>query len=446
MQELLVTLSEAHDEVKRAIKQKDFFVAQDILAACQECAIEIGNAIEETEGENAPSVLCVQNYCVELVEIYGQIDNDAEHVSYAEVSNDLHKHLMAMTDGVEEIPVKLEVVFLPYKASMWDSLESIWRAADADETCNAYVVPIPYFDKNADGSLGQMHYEGGEYPEYVPITDWKSYPLEDICPDKIYIHNPYDDWNYVTSVHPNFYADKLWKWTEELVYVPYFVLGEIDPTNQAVVDRVRHFCFLPGTIYATKVIVESEDVKKIYIEEYLNAAKKNGLTGPHVDRKYLEEKIQGSGSPKYDKVLHTQKSDVEIPKEWILVISGADGTRKKIVFYNTSVQTVLDNDMKAIKKMESTLEVFRRNSDKVALLWRPHPLLESTLKSLRPELWTRYNSIVETYRKAGWGIFDDTADMNRAVAISDAYYGDGSSIVHLYKQSGKPIMLADYSD
>ncbi len=38
------------------------------------------------------------------------------------------------------------------------------------------------------------------------------------------------------------------------------------------------------------------------------------------------------------------------------------------------------------------------------------------------------------------GIFDDTADMDRAVVLSDAYYGDGSSVMQLYQQTGKPVM------
>ena len=48
---------------------------------------------------------------------------------------------------------KKEVVFLPYKASMWDSLESVWKAADEDPECDAYVIPIPYYDKNPDGRV-----------------------------------------------------------------------------------------------------------------------------------------------------------------------------------------------------------------------------------------------------------------------------------------------------
>ena len=39
-----------------------------------------------------------------------------------------------------------KVVFMPYKASMWDSLESIWMAADKDERCEALVVPITYYE------------------------------------------------------------------------------------------------------------------------------------------------------------------------------------------------------------------------------------------------------------------------------------------------------------
>ena len=40
-----------------------------------------------------------------------------------------------------------------------------------------------------------------------------------------------------------------------------------------------------------------------------------------------------------------------------------------------------------------------------------------------------------------WGIYDDSPEMNLAIAISDAYYGDPSSVVEVYKATGKPIML-----
>lgn len=74
-----------------------------------------------------------------------------------------------------------EVVFLPYKASMWDSLESVWKAADEDRNTDAYVIPIPYFDRRSDGSLGEEHYEGDLYPAYVPIIRNNEYTFPSNC-------------------------------------------------------------------------------------------------------------------------------------------------------------------------------------------------------------------------------------------------------------------------
>jgi hypothetical protein len=60
---------------------------------------------------------------------------------------------------------------------------------------------------------------------------------------------------------------------------------------------------------------------------------------------------------------------------------------------------------------------------------------------MRPDLWEQYKAIVDQYKKEGWGIYDDTADMDRAIVLSDGYYGDGSSVVQLYQQTGKPVMI-----
>lgn len=44
----------------------------------------------------------------------------------------------------------------------------------------------------------------------------------------------------------------------------------------------------------------------------------------------------------------------------------------------------------------------------------------------------------------GTFILDLSSDLHRAIAISDAYYGDPSSVVELYKKTGKPIMIRRY--
>lgn len=437
--ELLQTL-ETLDKVNRIIKNANTQTLQSMseaLVECQTAAIEIGTYLE-TRGEAAQSIVrMLEEYCESIYQ-QSVCLNDVD--ACREITKKVQKQLRRIIDSIRyDLPEdKKEIVFLPYKAAMWDSLESIYLAAKEDETVEAYVIPIPYFDKNPDGTLGEMHYEGNEYPSNIEVTDWKNYDFENRRPDVVYIHNPYDAWNYVTSVHPNFYAENLKKYTDKLVYVPYFVLQEIEPDNQAVIDNMKHFCFLPGTIYADKVIVQSEKMKQIYVNEYLKAAEANGLPA---DRKSLEEKILGLGSPKFDKVLNTKKEDLEIPKEWLKVIQKPDGSWKKIIFYNTTIAALLAHDDKMLDKIEDVLRIFKENEEEVALLWRPHPLIESTIQSMRPRLWERYREIVDGYQSEGWGIYDDTADMDRAVALSDAYYGDQSSVVQVYQKTGKLIML-----
>ena len=304
------------------------------------------------------------------------------------------------------------------------------------------MIPIPYYDRNPDGSFGEIHYEGALYPEYVPITHYEAYNLEEHHPDMIYIHNPYDGQNLVTSVHPFFYSKNLKQFTEELVYIPYFILGEISPDNQGAVEGIKHFCTTPGVYNADKVILQSEDMRQVYInvltEEML---KSQGRRNEKEIRRYWENKIDGSGSPKFDKALNTKKETLEIPEQWKRIIEKPDGTWKKILLYNTSVVTLLQDNERALRKMEDVFHIFYENRNDLALLWRPHPLLESTLISMRPQLLEEYKRIRDKYIKDGWGIYDDTADLDRAIVLCDGYYGDGSSLVELCRKMNKPIMI-----
>lgn len=39
--------------------------------------------------------------------------------------------------------------------------------------------------------------------------------------------------------------------------------------------------------------------------------------------------------------------------------------------------------------------------------------------------------------------FDETTDLNRSIAICDAYYGDDSSVIQLFQGVNKPVMVED---
>lgn len=432
-------LEKTNDTIVKTVRENPEGAARACIS-CQETAILIGTYLESLGETYAGLVELLENYCENVFQMSEAV---TEETQCQKIAKKIQKQLSRLKSGIAyDLPEdRKEVVFLPAMASMWDSLESVWRAADADPDCDAYVIPIPYYDKNPDGSFKEEHYEGDQYPKDVPITHYDEYDLEARHPDVIYIHNPYDERNLVTSVHPRFYARNLKDFTDKLVYIPYFVLGEVDPDDREAAERMERFCYAPGTVYADEVIVQSETMRQVFINVFQKVAKEEGLSGEHLDRKFLEKKFLGTGSPKFDKVRNTKKEDLEIPNEWRKVIEKPDGSRKKIVFYNNSVNALLHHDERMLQKMESVFELFRENKDEVALLWRPHPLIRVTIENMRPQLWTKYDSLVRKYREEGWGIYDDSADVDRAVVLCDAYYGDRSSIVQLCGQIEKMIMI-----
>lgn len=425
---IVSSLSEVNNTIIKKLGLTNTDSIIDALTQCQESAIMIGTYLENYGEKTISSVHLLEDYCETIYQMGLALD-DPNQVK--KIAKKIQKQLFQITNQMKyDVPDdKKEIVFLPYKASMWDSLESVWKAAAEDTDCEAFVIPIPYFDKNPDGSFGQFHYEGNEYPDDVPITDWQEYHIPERRPDAIYIHNPYDQYNYVTSVHPDFYASNLRKYTDLLVYIPYFV---------AIDDNVEaHFCTTSGVLYAHKVIVQSEKVRKTYIKEFHKFEKENNCKDVFGK---IEDKVIALGSPKYDKVICSQQEDYEIPGVWEKIITKPDGGKKKVILYNTTIGSTLKESSDMLIKIENVLKVFEKDQE-TALLWRPHPLLKTTLRSMRPDLLQKYIQIEEQYKKGGWGIYDESADLYRAIAISDAYYGDMSSVVELYKQTGKPIMI-----
>ena len=439
-EEFVELLGQAHEEIRNAIEKKNISAAMSLLADCQDGAIALGDLIENAEGERAATIPLLESYCELVYGIHQSLGAEMEGAAPVRADKTYKTlrqgHIRIVNSLTHDIKVRREVVFLPYKASMWDSLESVWKAADEDPECDAYVIPIPYYDKNPDGSFREQHYEGGQYPEYVPVVWYEDYDFEKRRPDMIFIHNPYDDCNIVTSVHPFFYSKNLKNFTDKLVYVPYFILGEIDPQNRQELEGIEKFCLVPGVAYADQVIVQSEDMRQAYINVLTEF-----MSGQGRSRAYWEKKILGLGSPKVDKVLSTRKEDLEIPEEWLKVIRKPDGSWKKIIFYNTGVTALLEYNEHMMRKIENVLEIFYSRRENIVLLWRPHPLIESTLASMRMELLNEYMNIKERYLKEKWGIYDDSSDLDRAIIISDAYYGNESSVLHLFKKMSKPIML-----
>jgi len=139
--DLVHTLAEAHGVIGRLASTKSIGHVKALLADCQNTAIQMGSLIEQSEGEGCATVRLLEDYCDALFRVYENAGGGSS----------VHRVLDAPLRQIEhsvkhDLKVRLEVAFFPYQASMWDSLESVWRAAAADPDCDAYVVPIPYYD------------------------------------------------------------------------------------------------------------------------------------------------------------------------------------------------------------------------------------------------------------------------------------------------------------
>ena len=155
---------------------------------------------------------------VENKEYLELLDKFKESVSKINLEDaaEISKRLKELISG----SVIYKVVFMPYKASMWDSLESIWMAANKDERCETLVVPITYYELDSNQDKKNKINERDLFPEYVNTINDEEYDLENDLPDIIYIHNPYDNTNLVTRVDSRYYSWNLKKYCEKLVYVP----------------------------------------------------------------------------------------------------------------------------------------------------------------------------------------------------------------------------------
>lgn len=378
----------------------------EFLTEVQDLAIAFGTRIEQLRGIGTRTVTELESYCECLFHVSECMDS----LQLSDAIKKLIRQMEQIKAAFEQdFPDKKEMVFLPYKASMWDSLESVWKAADADPECEAYVIPIPYYDKNPDGTLGTLHYEGDLYPDYVPIMDYKKYDFEVRRPDAVFIHNPYDAANVVTSVDPFYYSNNLKKYTECLVYIPYYATSGDMAEGQAL---------CPAYLYADYIVIQHESYREFF------------------DERIPDEKFLAFGSPKFDRIIHMCQNPPEIPDEWEETIKG-----KKVYFYNTSIGGMLENTGSFLKKMAYVFQQFENRKD-ACILWRPHPLLESTFASMRKEYLAEYKALKQKFIDERLGIYDNTPNIENSIVLADAYIGDaGSSVTSLFGVVGKPMFI-----
>ncbi len=233
---------------KKDIKNDDIIA---LFASCQKATNNMQVLLSEKYGTNSNVVIGLQEYNEELC-----------RGNNIDIENALFE--LDKIEAILEKPTKKEIVFLSYQSKYWSRYDKLWR----DHTNNGdevYVISVPYYSKKFDGSFYNKQCDTGKYPEYVNVTQAEQYDFARRHPDVIYIQNPYDEYNYTTSIDPYLFSTNIKQYTDKLVYVPYFQMTSMDISNEKIKQTTRYFCNVPGVINADLVLVDNEDVRRGYI-------------------------------------------------------------------------------------------------------------------------------------------------------------------------------------
>ena len=307
-----------------------------------------------------------------------------------------------------------EVVFLPYSPKYWGRFEALWVKEKSDYNNEVVVLPLPVYDMNLDGSTGELHYDLDAYPDYLNPVSVEEYDLGSRHPKRIYFQVPYDGYNPAASVHPAFYSEELLKYTDELIYVPYFPISDIVDGDEKGKYTLDLFVKMPGTIHADRILVSEEYMKRIYVDALVS------LVGEDT-REVWENRVE---------VVENLFTEDERKRG------------EKSIFYYTDVCTFLTKGDAAVDKLDRNIGIFKESKEDVKLVWHPAPKTEETLSEKLPEIYKKYKEIVDKFVSEGWGIFDNNNDGEETMNQCSAYYGDPSQYVYQAQMEKKPVMIA----
>lgn len=417
--ELQKSLLDTQEAMCSLIQLKKYEQAYEVIVDLQEALIEVGGIIDQEEREGTQAVSCLEKICEILYNITLEMEQDSVKKHLKRVKKLLNEYIFHVRYDLTND--KLKVVFFPYKASMWTAFESIWKAAMQDETCDVKVVPIPYCDLGNESCDIKWHYEIDEYPGEVPVIPYNQYNLAGERPDIAFIHNPYDDTNTLTSVHPDYYSNNIKNYADCLVYSPYHTFGNYTR------GKTDGLILTQGAVNADKIILQSEFTKKIF-ESY----------------GYASEKLMAYGSPKADAIVRIGNERV-IPDEWKDKLEG----KKKIFLLNAHWSYFIrgknyEQEGKfdfAIKYHKEIMEAIQDRKEECGLIWRPHPLLFSSVEKRAPESMKFLREMEQTILKSDYGVIDNSGDYTNAFACSDALISTYSSLINEYMITGKPVLI-----
>ena len=402
------------------------------LSELQNNIVSFGTLTESIKGEDCNTVKLLEQYLEVIYKVAKYVQKFDEGISYeasaeskyAECDEEVKDTFASISDAIDsEIVNRRSVLFLPVKAKHFSSMRMAYEMETATPDTDVYVMPLPYYYKEYDGSFkDEMHIDTEEFIKAnIPVTDYSRFDLSLLCPEKIYINSAYDEYNMAVSVDTRFYARNVKKYTEKLIYIPYFKLMEFDRANYPCWYNMQYYCTVPGVVMADKVYVQSENTRKMYID------KLNEWVGDEKYTEIWEQKIDV-----YDESCEEHSED-ELRDA---------GSEKTIVWF-VSAGYLAEFGDKYIEKAYRNLDVFALTKDKLKVLLISEPFLDEMIKTYSDELYKKWTGFIDEFNRSGIGEVVSQVEEKSVEALlkANAYYGDPSYICKDFIAMKKPVML-----
>lgn len=422
-EECLQELLTLEKQIMDAVKHRESEAAEEAISVSQQLAIDFGTMLEQIGYDKSEIVRQLEQYCEELYCLYQQYPAEKNEINLSDNMQEIGR------EWHQNVRSKEIVLFLVSHLREWRNIRLLWNEKVNSPESTPYLVILPYYDKDYDGSPMKWHMKDAiRFAESAGVDDSRILDVKQITaeylellhPEQIYIQNPYDEWNPNISIPPLFYAANIRKYTDELIYLSPYGEGKLYGKASREYRNMQYYVAMPGVMYADRILLNSEDKKQWYVE------KLTGFAGEETKESW-QKKIQVWNTEVNSGQQYGQKTS-EIPD-------------KKKLLYGISLGTYMEDPEAARRKIRNSLHIFEEHKDNIEVTVCLFPEnVNDTWKVIKEEIEDLFRNLQDKSDRMStdWLLVEEQQVKHREY---DAYYGDPMPVVMKFCEQKKPVMI-----
>ena len=407
---MLHTMGKVHEMIGNLMEKNVYQDAMNLCSKSQEFAMTVGTAVEEQFGEGTSLVTALEGYCEEVFHMFEAISQGEQNKALetnarlAELVNDMEKTYH------DEFRTNKSVLFVPVKEEDWKWLEALYRSEVDQGNVQAFVMPLPFYERENDGNIGEAHWEFDRFPKELQLLDYKTVNLNTTHFERIYMTSPYDEYQSGMTVDTTFYSNVLSIISDQLILVQN--VNITNPLDEKTMENLKQYVLTPGVKRADYVMVSNPEMKQAF------------------------EKILG---------------DVRASKEIVVdanigakpsVKKKEKGQKKNIVFWS-GIADHYARPTKIIDWIDNRIDIFASNKDNICVYWVLPDSLETGFFTDYSSIRQHYEKLIEKFNAIGLGKVITEAEAEKMLDEFDAFYGSSGFLLNKSALRKIPAMISN---